>query len=244
MVRMKNNSINDLPYYLQIKELIKSKIDKKEYPIGHKLDSENELAETYGVNRMTVRTGIESLVKEGYLKTVPGKGTYVINSPHIEDFKDFDGYKGDISEDNRHILKREIRKAGPYFSHIFKLDENDSLYKVMLLKTLDKEAFSIDYVHIRESEITKLYGFDLKVFSLDEIYKLYDLNISRVVQDLDLVHSNEEVSKHLDLEIGTPIIRIITTKYINDNDVFEYKINYTRPDKCRFINDFSVREEN
>ena len=63
---MKNNSINDLPYYLQIKELIKSKIDKKEYPIGHKLDSENELAETYGVNRMTVRTGIESLVKECY----------------------------------------------------------------------------------------------------------------------------------------------------------------------------------
>lgn len=231
------NQIHEIPYYLQIKELIKSKIESGEYPIGYKLQSDSELAEDYGINRLTVRTGLDLLVKEGYLKTIPGKGTYIIKSPYIEEFKNFDGYKNIINEDNIDIVRKELRHAGPYFSSKFNINYDDLIYKFIMLKTTDDEPFSLDFVHIKYNEIKKIRGFDLKVFSLDEIYELYGLNISKTKQVLEICYSNEYVSKLLKINIGTPIIRIISHKIIDDT-VFEFKVNYTRPDKCSFINKF------
>lgn len=231
------NQIHEIPYYLQIKELIKSKIESGEYPIGYKLQSDSELAKYYGINRLTVRTGLDLLVKEGYLKTISGKGTYVIKSPYIEEFKNFDSYKNIINEDNTSVIRKELRYAGPYFSSKFNISYDDLIYKFLILKTVDNEPFSLDYVYIKHDKIKKLLGFDLKVFSLDEIYELYGLNISKTTQILEACYSNESVSKHLEVDIGTPLIRITSNKIVDDT-IFEFKINYTRPDKCSFINEF------
>lgn len=46
-------------------------------PPGSPAPSERELVEKFGVARMTVRQAIESLVSEGLLERVPGRGTFV-----------------------------------------------------------------------------------------------------------------------------------------------------------------------
>ena len=66
-----------LPKYYQLKEIIKDKINKKELKPGDKLDSEYKLADKYGIAYMTVRHGVEELVKEGLLYREQGKGTFV-----------------------------------------------------------------------------------------------------------------------------------------------------------------------
>ena len=66
------------PIYLQLREVVRAKIEDGEYPPGTAIPSENVLAETYGINRLTVRNAIDALVKEGLLKRVQGKGVYVM----------------------------------------------------------------------------------------------------------------------------------------------------------------------
>ena len=76
---MGQGEINHLsPIYLQLRDIIRSKIEDGEYLPGMPIPSENELAQNYGINRMTVRSGIDSLVKEGLLKPIQGKGVYVV----------------------------------------------------------------------------------------------------------------------------------------------------------------------
>ena len=45
------------PLYLQMRELVRSKIEEGEYPPLTALPSECELAESYGITRQTVRRG-------------------------------------------------------------------------------------------------------------------------------------------------------------------------------------------
>ena len=66
------------PLYLQMRELVRSKIEEGEYPPLTALPSECELAESYGITRQTVRNAIDILVQEGLLRQVPGKGVYVL----------------------------------------------------------------------------------------------------------------------------------------------------------------------
>ena len=49
------------PLYIQLREVIRGKIEDGEYPPGTAIPSENQLADTYGLNRLSVRNALEAL---------------------------------------------------------------------------------------------------------------------------------------------------------------------------------------
>ena len=57
-------------------QTLKRNIQEGTYPYGTALPAERELAENFGLNRSTVRAAIQTLVEEGLLKKVQGKGTF------------------------------------------------------------------------------------------------------------------------------------------------------------------------
>ena len=73
-----SNSSN-VPIYEQIKEQIKSKIISNELKVGEMLPSIRSLAKDLRISVITTKNAYEQLEKEGYVETVPAKGTYVAN---------------------------------------------------------------------------------------------------------------------------------------------------------------------
>ncbi|NOH79620.1 histidine utilization repressor [Vibrio sp. RE86] len=69
--------MSNSPLYLQIKQFISSQIDKGYWPVGHRITTELELTEQFGVSRMTVNKAIRDLVSEGRLVRRPRLGTFV-----------------------------------------------------------------------------------------------------------------------------------------------------------------------
>jgi GntR family transcriptional regulator len=75
-IRMIDRNYPD-PLYVQLRMLLRDKIDRKELSVNDKLPSERELVEMYGVSRITVRQAIKDLENLGLLQTRAGKGIYV-----------------------------------------------------------------------------------------------------------------------------------------------------------------------
>lgn len=73
-----SNSSN-IPIYEQIKEQIKNKIVCSELKSGEMLPSIRSLAKDLRISVITTKSAYEELEKEGYVETIPGKGTYVAN---------------------------------------------------------------------------------------------------------------------------------------------------------------------
>jgi GntR family transcriptional regulator len=70
-----------LPLYHQLAEELLAQIRAGGHGAGHKLPSEHELAERYGVGRPTVRQATDVLVQRGLLTRRRGSGTYVRQVP-------------------------------------------------------------------------------------------------------------------------------------------------------------------
>lgn len=68
---------NTLPIHVQLENLIRDKIANGEYAIGSCLPSERRLAETYGINRLTVRAALKNLRQEGLIVAHQGRGNFV-----------------------------------------------------------------------------------------------------------------------------------------------------------------------
>ena len=73
-----SNSSN-IPIYEQIKEQIKNKIISNELKAGDLLPSIRSLAKDLRISVITTKNAYEELEREGYVETIPAKGTYVSN---------------------------------------------------------------------------------------------------------------------------------------------------------------------
>ena len=68
-----------IPLYMQIKELLVSKISGGQWSPGDIIPSEMQLAQELGVSQGTVRKAITELVDNNVLKRKQGRGTFVSN---------------------------------------------------------------------------------------------------------------------------------------------------------------------
>lgn len=73
--------MNDKPLYHSIADKLAQRIDDNKYPPGSRLPAERELAEQFGVSRVTIREAEIALQALGRIRIKTGSGVYVEDSP-------------------------------------------------------------------------------------------------------------------------------------------------------------------
>lgn len=231
------------PIYLQLREVIRSKIQEGEFLPGMAIPSENQLAETYGINRMTVRSGIDALVKEGILKRVQGKGVYVVGNKVERDLETLEGFtqtmKKKNTEPHTKILTKIIREAGDKYAAVFGIEPGDEIYYIKRMCYADKEPIALEEIFIPRYILPKLQDIDLGVFSIYDIYDFYGVKISKAYETLDLTELEQRDARMLGIERDLSVMLFECTSYDENNRVIEFARNYTRGDKCNFTVHFS-----
>lgn len=66
-----------VPRFLVIKQYLENHINTGNWPAGTRVPSENDLAETFSVSRMTARRALAELDRQGMLLRSPGSGSFV-----------------------------------------------------------------------------------------------------------------------------------------------------------------------
>lgn len=192
------------PVYLQMRELIRSRIAEGIYQPGGSIPSENELAAEFEINRLTVRSAVDILVKEGLLKRVQGKGVYVTGGKIEQDVGDLKGFTSTLQESRRKsgkkILARKVRPAGIKYASMFGIDPGDPVYYIRRLCSADGEPVSLEEIYIPQAAAPRLDGVDLSVFSLREAFQLLNVELKSGFQTLDITRIGTQEARILDTE--------------------------------------------
>jgi DNA-binding GntR family transcriptional regulator len=69
------------PLYEQIAQIIAARIADGTYPPRRRIPSEAQIVDEFGVSRPTARAAVQLLVERGLVRTVRGKGSYVVDNP-------------------------------------------------------------------------------------------------------------------------------------------------------------------
>ena len=68
---------SDMPIFLQIKNAIKESIYNGDLTEEEQLPSVRSLANDLKISFLTVKRAYDELEKEGFIKTIPGKGSFI-----------------------------------------------------------------------------------------------------------------------------------------------------------------------
>lgn len=237
-----NNSKKQLsgssPLYTQLRDILRDKIISGEFKVGTAIPSENELSNTYGINRLTVRNAISILIREGLLKSIKGKGVFVLNSKIERDLYTLRGFTKTMKDKNTPskttILNKTTKPAGKLLSKKFNINEDDDIYVIKRLCYANKEPISLEYIHIPKYILPNLDKINLSFFSIYELFEVYNINLVTADETLEIVRLDDKHSKLLSLDTPSWVMLFQCTSYDNTGRIIEFTKTYTRGDKCNY----------
>ena len=74
-----------IPLYYQLEQILRGKITSGEISPDEPFPTESELCEQYGVSRAVVRQAFASLMNDGLIYRIPGKGTFLLHQKQVRE---------------------------------------------------------------------------------------------------------------------------------------------------------------
>ncbi|MBE6043686.1 MAG: trehalose operon repressor [Clostridium thermopalmarium] len=186
---------------------LKEKIENQEYIFQELLPSENNLASIYGCSRNTIRRAISSLVEQGYVQSVHGKGVYVIYQP--------------VDQTNFTIGGIESFKESAMRNH--------KKYHTKVIQFTEIIADETIATKTGFSEGTEIYYIQ-RVRYLDNKPLILDINmfLKEVVPGLTKEIAERSIYEYIENELGMPIItskRRMTVERVTETDKKYLELN-------------------
>lgn len=239
--------IEQLPLYVQVRDRLRDRIEIGEFMPGTAIPSEKELADSYGVSRMTIRSAIEELRKEGLLQPIQGKGVYVLGNK-LETMLDMvTGFSQSIIGPDRNIKNSLVsinrRAAGPLMAGILKVDEDAELFSIKRLSSTEDTPVALEVTQIPVDLIPNLENLNLTDFSLGDIYAYYGLQVHSAEQNLDVVTLGRNEARLLGIKVDTPVFYFEGLRSSAAKPL-DFQRIYVRPDVCCYTVCFKSTDNN
>lgn len=231
-----------IPFHVQIKEILEKEIIDGYYK--DKIPGELELMDRFSVSRSTVRQAIKTLVDEGILARVHGKGTFVSFKPVEEwlgSFRTYDeiihdmGMKPNIKliAKNKTSLPKEVATT---------IGESE-FYSIQRIRYANDIPIGIEHNYY-PLEI----GYKLGKFNLDNAstYNLLENELGlRLWEAKQIITARKPTEKECEL-LNIPatmwVLFIERINYDQDGNTIEYEQSIYRPDMYAFIISFDRKK--
>jgi GntR family transcriptional regulator len=227
------------PLYIQLREVIRNKIEDGEYPVGTAIPSESQLAEAYNLNPLSVRSALAALKYEGLLRSIQGKGVFV-NGPKTErDLESLGGYRQTMDERSidahTRVLIKALRPAGPYYSRLLDLEEDDRVWFTRRIDYMNQEPAALEEIYIPEKLLPSYGDVDIELFSIYDIFIWNGLRPTDADQTLRVVFLEPSRAKLIDLTPDDAVMELSNLTRDAKGRKIEFARNYVRPDKIEFV---------
>lgn len=231
---------NKEPFYIQVKNELKERIIKGEYPKNSLIPPEPVLENEFGVSKITIRKAVEQLAIEGYVEKHSGIGTKVLDNRAISKLSKGQGFSEYLLSTGYTLNKGNVT--------ISKVDVSDH---PILSKCFESECFCIErlytlndepYIHFTHYIPGRFsLSLDPEKFkeSLYEILYKKGVYFNRFQDEFGVETPNEKIVNSLNIE-SKPLFQRTRYSYDINEQLIEYSIGYYNTDIHKYVVNLNV----
>jgi len=234
------NHDSPIPYYVQVKDVLKDRITRGDWPVGGQIPSEPELCELFDVSRTVIRQALQALMLEGLIVRRKGRGTYV-GEPKISESlaQQLTGFFDDMVSQGytpvSQVLKQELVEASGKVASYLELPPGSKVIEIKRLRLVQDEPLVLVTTYLPYTLCPDVLSVDLTHQSLYAYLRTYcNVTIMRGRRILEAVQANEYEANLLNIKKGTPLIMLDSISYSDDGAPIEYYHALHRSDRLRF----------
>jgi GntR family transcriptional regulator len=239
MYHFKIDKTNSKPIYQQIKEQLINAIDQGELQPGNKIPSARDLAEQFGVSRMTVLQALRELSVQGQLFAVTGKGTFVGRAKKLEQnirtvWGFTDTFQKQGYQTGSQLIHFLIVAADPSAAKALKIPERTPLFQMMRKRLLDDQPVGIETTHLVKSDFPGLEQIDWNNQSLYSVLRTrYNMDLVCGYNYIEAAAADEATARLLAIPKNTPVLATERITCLKDMRPVEFVRAIYRADRLR-----------
>lgn len=201
-----------IPLYLQLADILRGRINRRDWPVGALIPTLEALADEFKVARVTVRQAVQLLAREGLLAPRRGLGTVVTKVDDIP---------------NIVVMKTSLESLAAMYestsAKILTFDESHAMPTV----AADAGKLGSSYVYMRRLHFTdgKPYAV-ISLYLLQEVFQRAPdefrsravipqllrmkraVRIERAHQTMSIGTADPESARLLEVSVGTPVAHV------------------------------------
>jgi GntR family transcriptional regulator len=195
--------------YVQLIDILKKKIETGEWDVGFQIPTEEDLCQTYGVSRATVRSAIAELVRDGYLFRQQGKGTFVKQVVSnklvmLTSFRELMLEPGvEFSTEVR--IQTTMMPLGT-IGNLLNISLDKHIIYIKRITVVDGKPIIIQEIHIPLYICPDLLHENVAVNSLFGLFKRYKIEVTRVRNYFGIAYLSAEEARAFKLTEGAPTL--------------------------------------
>jgi len=244
------NRNSPIPYYVQVKEALRERIERGEWRPGDQLPSEAEFCCTFDVSRIVIRQALKEMTYEGLVVRRKGKGTFVAEPKIVEGLvQKLTGFHQDMTSRGHRpltqVLKQVAIPASAKVASHLGIEPGTPVVQLDRLRFVADEPIVLVTTYLPSRLVPGLEQEDLSAHSLYELLeKRLGLVIARGHRTIGAVGANEVEAQLLQVEKGAPLILLDSVSYLADGTPIEYYRALHRGDRSSFeVELIRVREQ-
>ncbi|MGM9904870.1 GntR family transcriptional regulator [Lactobacillus sp.] len=228
--------------YQLIADTIKQRIIDGVYPQQSFLPKQEELAEEFSVSKITIKSALDLLEREGFVYKESGLGTLVLSNltllgQHDSPVNSFAGLSSEVGNDriSSKILKFEVCFPSADLCEKLNLDENDPVYDIVRLRLLDGEPLVIEHTNMPVSQVPALSKKILEGSIYSYLHKKLHIKFGGVFRRVRADLPDEYDLQYLGASENTPILEIEQIIWTNTGVNIEYSRSRNLYNKRSYI---------
>lgn len=228
-----------VPLYYQVKEALLALIKEGELKEGDLIPTEREIGEKFQVSRITVRRAIDELVREGYLVTQQGKGTFVARPKIQRHMTHMKGFSEEMAEEGHRpgsrLLSLRHEKAVGYIASALKVEDEGWIWVVERLRLADDEPICVSCAYLNLPPDVFLTPAELQEqVSLWSTLQKKGITLSRSEETIQAVAAGEREAELLEVQVGSPLLLVEGVVYSDQDIPIEYHQIFNRGDRYTY----------
>lgn len=234
------NFESHIPYYLQLIDILKEKVQQAEWGPGDQIPGEQDLCEHYQVSRTVVRQALRELEYEGVITRQKGKGTF-ISRPKISEglVQKLTGFYQDMVErglkPGSKVLHQNVNPSNEKVARFLGIKPGEKVIDIQRLRFINDEPIQIVTTYIPFEICPSLASVDLTNRSLYAyLEKECSIFIAKGQRYIEAVLANEHEAALLGIERGAPLLMLDSVSCSEDGRPIEYYHALHRGDRSRF----------
>ena len=244
---IERNSPLTLSY--QLKQILEEMVSSEKYKIGDPFPTERDIAEQFGVSRITVREAIGHLVYQGILRREQGRGTFVAQPKAYERINELISYTQDMRnrgmKPSSKVLALKLERPSWEIMNSLRLGESDKVIKLARLRLADKEPMTIQTTYLSYNVCPEVYEkeFDWTTQSLNLVLKDLGFEVMSAVQRISADTANDLEAELLEIPSGSPLLIGEQISYLSNDRPIETLKSIYRADRYDIVVNLNQEKE-
>lgn len=226
------------PLYHQMFSLLRDRILSGEIARGTRIPTEFDLAEGFGVSRITAKRALDELAAEGLVERRRGKGTHVIHRSRPKPMSSpLTGLMESLEVLAKHTVVKllQFRRAIPPepIRQLFDTPPDEALVQAIRLRLRGNMPFGY-YISWTLTDHEEFSEAGLSTNSRLKLFEAAGIQFKQVEQVLSAVNADAISAMHLDVEPGSALLSLERRSYDEEGQMVDLLNVQYRPDRFSY----------